>query len=644
MDCYFDLLDGADTEAIQFPAVWDGAGVSTCVVEGRRLRCANVGLRIESPGTWPIELQLSDEILPGAASIVVTAPIEDQLRIALEPEEPVIFEGRPLSMFSRAPDGTGESFLNVRVRGSSRVLDTLAFEPGTFDEGRLNRFTLDLAPGRYRVWPCVGASALDCQELPGGHVLQVLDPTLIELIPGHNRRSGHRINIVFSGSGVGGSASLIEIANLTLGMGGPITVDEAGQPTDNPELIRDLHFGPMAIEPLRSNADKFNFWVLPDDLNSDLALVAKASNSNELDIFGLPNVHVTTFYDGTDTGGTSDARASSYFGRQTVPPRANLEFGGARVSVDPAAPVPSSETLAHEWGHGIFELRDEYFGFDGRPILIGYPNCAPDLITATAWWNSSLGEIDPFVDEVIAARVDAGLVGDVDAAYAELSNAVMVQPVVGGCYGNAGQGNAVRPSIDSLMNTEIPVFGTVNRQRVEILLARFEVGGPLAYGDDVAEVACVARSERLFCDGALAPAIAPPSDATLTAEGAPCRFDAEASPVTFSCFSLDPGGDEVALVFGDEELDAAIERPPEPVEPPSTTTTSTTAAPIETSPTSGTLDESPQNPIDGQAASDQDQPSGGDPNWRMPVIVGAIVAGLSIASAMLKRRSDNRAV
>ncbi len=639
-ECVFDALEGGDLEAIETASLWDGVRDVPCSVEGRRLRCVEVGALISQPGAWPLELRLNDEIVPEAALFVSAVAAEDEFRIALDPELPVLFEGRPLSVFSRGPDELTEAYLTMRVQGASRIVDTIAFAPGTFDEGRLNRLTLDVPPGDYRVWPCVGASPLSCEELPGGYRVQVLDPTLVELIPGHNRRSGQRINIVFTGSGLSGVEQLSDIATLTLGMGGPIAVDQEGQPTDDPERTRNLHFGPMAIEPLRSNAGKFNFWILPDDLNAELALIAEVSRL-DIDAFGLPNAHVTTFYDGSESGGVSDARASSYFGRELVPPLPEIRFGGARVSVDLDAPVLSSETLAHEWGHGIFELRDEYFGFDGRPILTAFPNCAPDLETATEWWTPVLGEVDPFVDEVIEARVAAGLVQDAEAARDDLANDVLVQPIVGGCYGNVGQGGAVRPSIDSLMNTEIPVFGMVNRQRVEAVLGQFDVGGPLIDVGDVEEVGCRARSERLFCDGSLAPEIDPPEALAIYAEGAPCRFDASASPVTFSCFALDPGGEDVVLSFEEQTLDVGIERPPEPVEPPSTTT-STTASPIETSPTSSTIDESPQNPVDERAAAASGESGGGEANWRIPIAVGLAVAGLSVASVLLKRRSDEK--
>jgi hypothetical protein len=52
----------------------------------------------------------------------------------------------------------------------------------------------------------------------------------------------------------------------------------------------------------------------------------------------------------------------------------------------------------------------------------------------------------------------------------DLRSQVAVSLVDGGCYGPSGR---IRATFDSLMNTNIPVLGTVNRQWADKVLAEY---------------------------------------------------------------------------------------------------------------------------------------------------------------------------
>ncbi len=54
--------------------------------------------------------------------------------------------------------------------------------------------------------------------------------------------------------------------------------------------------------------------------------------------------------------------------------------------------------VAHELGHALFDLRDEYTEF-GRSVQFGYPNCAFGDGQANAWWGTQVGQLDPFALE-----------------------------------------------------------------------------------------------------------------------------------------------------------------------------------------------------------------------------------------------------
>jgi hypothetical protein len=129
--------------------------------------------------------------------------------------------------------------------------------------------------------------------------------------------------------------------------------------------------------------------------------------------------------------------------------------------------------LAHELGHAVFGLSDEYvgleLGYDGRPDLSSFPACAEDEDEATQWWGDRLDQVDPMFSIWMDALDDAalGLPPDTEAA---LRSRVTVSLVDGGCYGPPG---SVRATFDSLMNTNIPVLGTVNRDWAEQILAQY---------------------------------------------------------------------------------------------------------------------------------------------------------------------------
>jgi hypothetical protein len=246
-----------------------------------------------------------------------------------------------------------------------------------------------------------------------------------------------------------------------------------------------------------------------------------------------------------------------------VPAVDSMVFGGARVSIDPSSAIDSATTLAHEWGHALFELRDEYYGFDGRAVETAYPNCAPDAGTAELWWGEHRGRVDPFVYQVLQDREAAGL--EAESADLPLVELVRVDVVAGGCYGNWDEATAYRPSQDSLMNSEIPVFGHVNRARVEAVLDRFSGRGPLVDPDDMV-VSCISQSNRLTCDGVLAPYLDPPLDALLV-EGTACLFDVTVDPVAVSCSAPAPSGSATVVTVGDEWRRVSVTRL-EPAPPP----------------------------------------------------------------------------
>ena len=161
-------------------------------------------------------------------------------------------------------------------------------------------------------------------------------------------------------------------------------------------------------------------------------------------------------------------------------------FGSAYLAVSPYFPLGYTETLTHEWGHALFDLRDEYVEY-GRGVTYGYPNCAPDEATATEWWGALIGLSDPFVEEVLAIHEQNRVPID---PYLRGNTAVFLVP--GGCY--SPDEEAVRPTADSIMNSEVPVFGLVNRMRTEEVLGLWTGRAPFSL--DLAQVRCTGWTRR----------------------------------------------------------------------------------------------------------------------------------------------------
>ena len=143
-------------------------------------------------------------------------------------------------------------------------------------------------------------------------------------------------------------------------------------------------------------------------------------------------------------------------------------FANVVVVIDSANPADGLLHLPHELAHAMFNLPDEYvgqqLGFDGRDDLSSWPTCAESDSEADDWWGDLVGDVDPMVDLWVAQMDDAGFpLFDSEA----LAAGVVVSNVDGGCYGVAG---SVRATFDSLMNTNIPVLGSVNRRWAQQIL------------------------------------------------------------------------------------------------------------------------------------------------------------------------------
>jgi len=306
--------------------------------------------------------------------------------------------------------------------------------------------------------PAVGMEIDD--KLPGEE--------LWALVPGNDPDSD-RINLVFASWGWGDHREFLNLVTGALSWGGAAyLIDDGGQVTDVDSTAVGAALGLFAIEPWRSSRGVFNVWYT--DLEPETPVSWLNSEDHPFQVDDVVVVTIAVDAERFNPDLTSVAGQDGTFVGPGAPerPTSGNPFSHAVVLVDSAFPTAGLVDVAHELGHAMFNLPDEYvgerLGFDGREDLSSWPSCAEDAAEAEEWWGDLDGDVDPMLI-VWAAEMDkAGFpIGDI-GLWSEL---IVVGVVDGGCYGVPG---SARATLDSLMNTSMPVLGSVNRLWAEQVL------------------------------------------------------------------------------------------------------------------------------------------------------------------------------
>lgn len=358
--------------------------------------------------------------------------------------------------------------LLLRREGDDEVVERMpALAPGEeFEPVEL----LIPSPGRWTLTGCQRAvgdtdGTQACVKEGIARPLEAIAPTPFPLVDGLNDRSAERINMVFVGDGFGSEteATVREEAIRLLSLDGSPT--QIGRDGD----VWDLGWGPFAIEPFRSNIGRFNFWYLEGEVGLGTTPFDPPFGSNLLDpqALGLGSDVLLVLIDRTP--GRATGSFPSFVDDVELDADAPRQLGSVHLPV-PVGSEYDHAVLAHELGHALFGLRDEYVEveYEGVIAVHGPPNCVRSREEAEEAWGSLAGELDPMFHRWTEALDAFDLNNEWVGASADRFT---VGYVPGGCYGPEDAAGVIRPTVDSLMNSNVPVLGSVNRARAEAVLA-----------------------------------------------------------------------------------------------------------------------------------------------------------------------------
>ncbi len=481
------------------------------------------------------------------------------------------------------PDAQPADLL-VRGEGEDAVLVRLpGLESGEdFSSAALGA----LEPGRYSVAGCAVAEDGTCEREGYRRPIQVIAPVALPLVEETGPVGRDLINLVFYGSGFRGvPEGLGDTARRLLSLDGePVRADVDGTLTTDLDVeLSSLGWGPFSVEPLRSSRERFAFWYLADDVASDVLSVtygvpgsdvAGEITATDPSVLGLegPVVLINISLEGDLSGSRARANEPTFTESTEVPDRPGLGLGSIYLPISVGSPTTGASTLTHELGHAIFDLRDEYVEPGVAAPRTGYPNCPRSVEQAEAWWGDLMGVVDPMTDVWFSVADDADLWYR-EGGLEEARDLTRIAPTIGpGCASESSR--AVRPSADSMMSSEIPVFGAVNRRRAEEILNIFTGRAMFAARDHLAliDAACVAdpvvdpelvdeetelmHATIVRCTGEVAPLLDVDDDVSLvvrvageaeTSPGQRDRIDAEATltagQTTVPCVLVGPGAE-----------------------------------------------------------------------------------------------------
>ncbi|MGL4759673.1 MAG: hypothetical protein ACRCXZ_10160 [Patescibacteria group bacterium] len=305
------------------------------------------------------------------------------------------------------------------------------------------------------------------------------DFTLTSLTSGNDLK-GDRINLVFICNNSYLSTNDCKNAILDpMGLSGnPHFQGSDGTVDSKPSNSYSMmYYGMFAHEPIKSNRNKFNLWITTEvTSNVNLNMMNKKSKD-----FGINPSH-SVYINYIATNGRSYAYIPSYAQDININKSkfaSNTSFINLFTGSNNIMKASTGYVLTHELGHGLFGLSDEYSNGLKDPI-IREPNCISSIAAAESYWKqlnggvSPIGSTDPEFDRFMndaKTYVPTQLGSFINKERTNYETKV----VQGGCGSPIeAKSNVYRPSVISLMRQSTPVWGLVNKQRVNNVLSLFK--------------------------------------------------------------------------------------------------------------------------------------------------------------------------
>ena len=356
--------------------------------------------------------------------------------------------------------------------------------------------------GIYSAKMCVGTTAENCIEYGLPSKIEVLDFTCKEVFAGHNTENTDRINIVFIGSRYQKFRDFLTAVRESLTWNGKPKILSRFDEKTQKDKIYGLGWGFFAIEPFKSNKDKFNLWYVDTPMTT-------LTNSVE-NLCGFNYEYDAIYANRSFLGMLGRTRSFTYkaiFGknRSKGDPKEMFTFSHNYIPYDEfESHVINYELFAHETGHAVFGLDDEYNEGENSNPNYGDVNCMKTQSEAEKKWGDLIGKIDPFfyklkadmikynvnTYEVIECKRDnqSEPESENNTCLKDSNNKIIniavehekypksyfiTQYFKGGCIADYGDERVIKATEHSLMSYNFPVLGSVNRREVERILNMF---------------------------------------------------------------------------------------------------------------------------------------------------------------------------
>ena len=346
-------------------------------------------------------------------------------------------------------------------------------------------------PEQWLIEACVGSATFNCKIVQKKTEFTVT-PNLKALpVFTETNLNADKINLVFSCDTTFKSTTdcKTSITSMMSWDGQPRPSDWSGKTTAN-NRANTVEYGTFAIEPYKSNRDKFNILYvdnLVDNFNKILLLdnIKDSGVDNKSTIIiRLHNISARSFAYFPDYGPKANlTKADMNF--QTNLNRENYGVVEQYIGVNGNDTLQSGKVIAHELGHALFGLKDEYSEPKSLITSYSYPNCQQTQSSAISDWTAITGlnqaQLDGKVDQAYYDWVNEQkkysyystnlASGNFQVGRRE-SDFKTSYTVKGGCFGPEN-GPAIKPTPFSLMSNNSPVMGTVNRARAQSILNLF---------------------------------------------------------------------------------------------------------------------------------------------------------------------------